>query len=536
MKKNLLFIVLLFAATTNAQSLLTGMPLPDGDVYAFEKMNSTIYFGGFFNNVNGSPRSHIASFNATTGALNSWNPVIDNGVTTITRVGTKLIAGGSFTSVDAQTRFGICMFDIATGNLDSWSDTANFTAWRQGVGAYNNTFYYSRLINFSGDFKIVCVDALTGNYTAWQSDSAMAGSVNAIYASGSYVYIGGTFNFTGGNSVYNNLCRFNQNTGALDTSWHPQPQIANFGITSIVKTNSHIFIGGDFNVIAGQNRKGVAAFEFNGNLSAFNQNSSAYEVLSLFADGNYIWVGGNSYLLGGQSRYRIAQIRISNSAATCWNASATSSSWSTVQALYVSEDTVYTGPFGNPRLSVFTGSPLPQSSPSVTGPDTVLSLQSATYSVPLISGYTYTWIITGGSGSSTTNSINVNWGSGPVGNVSVIVNNPLYTNCYSDTISLPIVISASINIFETEAGKDFIIYPNPSKGSFTAKCNILNTQLKIVDVTGRVMFEQKLNSQLSTINYQLAPGIYFVELCEIQCGGMTISDEQRSFRQKLLIE
>ena len=35
-----------------------------------------------------------------------------------------------------------------------------------------------------------------------------------------------------------------------------------------------------------------------------------------------------------------------------------------------------------------------------------------TYSVPLVAGYTYTWSITGGSGSSTTNSIDVTWGAG----------------------------------------------------------------------------------------------------------------------------
>ncbi|MBK5283978.1 MAG: hypothetical protein JJE25_01115, partial [Bacteroidia bacterium] len=403
MKKNLLIIFLLINTCANAQTLLSGMPTPNASVYAIEKVDSTVYIGGSFSQVNGMPRASVASFNAATGALTNWNPDVSGSVTSITRVGPKLIIGGTFTSINSQTRYGIGMFDLATGNLDSWSDTVNYISWRQGVGVYNNYFYYARRITAS-TLRIVCVDALTGNFTPWQSDSLFGsgGDMNAIYASGTYVYVGGTFSFSGGSSVYSKLCRFSQTTGALDTSWHPQPNIINFGITSIVKTNSNIFIGGDYNTINGQSRKGVAGYDLNGNLTSFNQNSSSFEVISLYPDGNYIWVGGNSSTLGGQLRYRIAQIRISNSTATCWNASATSSAWSTVSAILVSGDTVYAGPIGSPQLSVFAGTPLPHpAGDSISGPASVVASQVAAYSVPFISGHTYNWSIIGGSGSST---------------------------------------------------------------------------------------------------------------------------------------
>ena len=522
MKIKLLVICLLLIQHASAQTLLGGMPLPNGGLYAIEKIDSTVYIGGFFSQVSGMPRTDIASFNAATGVLNSWSPVVaNNGVTTITRVGAKLIVGGSFSSVNSQMRYGIAMFDLATGNLDSWSDTANFPSWRQGVAAYNNTFYYCRIINPSGACRVVCVDVLTGNFTPWQSDSAFGGGsdINAIYASGTYVYVGGVFYFTGGNSVYNNLCRFSQSTGALDTAWHPQPNVINFGITSIVKTNSDIFVGGDFNTINSQTRKGVAGYDLNGNLTNFNQNSSSYEVLSLCADGNYIWVGGNSSTLGGQLRYRIAQIRISNSTATCWNASATSSAWSTVQAIYVSGDTVYAGPTGSPALSVFINSPLPQPGDTISGPDSVMASQVATYSVPFVSGHTYYWNITGGTGSSTTNSINVTWGAGPGGTVRVVENNPSASNCYSDTIALQVSISFStaLSAVTSQSETIFSVFPNPAKEEVTIYYTQFssgdNIVLRVFDMIGREIFSFQLRDSYTQLNtVDLYSGIYFVQI------------------------
>ena len=520
MKKIFILFCLLRIQYANAQTLLTGMPLPNASVYAIEKVDSTVYIGGSFSQVNAIPRSSVAAFNASTGALNSWNPVVSGGVTSITRVGPKLIIGGTFTSVNSQPRYGIGMFDLATGNLDSWSDTVNYISWRQGVGVYNNNFYYARRITAS-TLRIVCVDALTGNFTSWQSDSLFGsgGDMNAIYASGTHVYVGGMFSFSGGSSVYSNLCRFSQTTGALDTSWHPQPNVMNFGITSIVKTNSNIFVGGDYSIINGVSRKGVAAYDMNGNLTGFNQNSSSYEVISLFADGNYIWVGGNSSTLGGQLRYRIAQIRISNATATCWNASATSSAWSTVSAIYVSGDTVYAAPVGSPQLSVFAGTPLPQpAGDSISGPDSVVAMQVAAYSVPFVSGHTYNWSITGGSGSSTTNSINVTWGSGPNGTVRVVENNPSASNCYSDTITQQVAISFTTfgDAYEDTRIKNFSVFPNP----VTKELRIKNTELRIEKVEICNVYGEKIFSQRPTANsWQLTvnvsdfnPGIYFIKV------------------------
>jgi len=513
MKYPLTLFALLTVRLITAQTLLGGMPTPGGSVYAIEKVGNTMYIGGFFSDVDGFPRAGLARFDATTGALDSWAPTgITNGVTTLTRAADKLIAGGSFLTVNGQSRMGICMFDLATGNLNAWSGNANFVSWRQGVGSHGNNFYYCTM----SPSRVVAVDATTGTTLPWQSSPEFQeqGNINAIYVSGSHVYVGGDFRFATGASVYDDLCRFDLVTGALDSTWHPQPAINNFGITSIVRTNDHIFIGGDFDVISGQSRKGVAAYDLSGVLAPFDQNSSSYEVLSLYPDGDKIWVGGNSYLLGGQTRYRIAQINISNAAATCWNASAISNTWSTVQAIHVAGDTVYAGPFGSPTLAVLVGGPLPQTPAAITGPAFVAPAQVATYDVPLVAGYTYSWTITGGSGSSTTNSIDVTWGAGPSGSVEVVVNNPGGgSNCSSDAVSLQVAVGGTA-IEDGAAASALSIFPNPTMGLVTLRrpsTNAGRADVRVVDALGNVALESVMNGAVHQLDLtQLPSGCYCV--------------------------
>ena len=508
---------LLMTHAAGAQTLLGGMPTPNGDIYAIEKVGNTVYMGGFFSQVNGVPRAGIASFNATTGALDPWAPTdITNGVTSITPVADKLVVGGSFTSVNGQSRLGICMFDLATGNLNAWSDNVNFLSWRQGVGTYNNTFYYGTL----SPSRIVAVDALTGTSTSWQSSPGFQeqGDINTIYVSATHVYVGGIFHFATGPSVYSNLCRFDRITGALDSTWHPQPTIGNFGITSIVRTNNNLFVGGNFTMISGQARKGVAAYDLTGNLTTFDQNSSSSEVLSLYPDGDYIWVGGNSYLLGGQTRYRIAQIRISNSAATCWDASSTTNSWSTVQAIHVASDTVYAGPFATTNFAVFTGSPLPQTPVGgVAGLASVVAGQSTTYSVPYVAGYTYAWTITGGTGSSTSNSISVDWGAGPTGMVSVVVTHPGLPNCYGEAVTLQVAISIGMATHDPQAEppQAFSLFPNPANELTTLRCPTYSSgaraDVRVLDLLGNVVLSFTMKNAVSPLDLAaLSKGVYFV--------------------------
>ncbi len=86
------------------------------------------------------------------------------------------------------------------------------------------------------------------------------------------------------------------------------------------------------------------------------------------------------------------------------------------------------------------------------------------------------------------------------------------------TIADGIPLTATENITDPEAG--FTIFPNPSDGIFTVKIDdqeyIDAAQFQIFDVTGKMLFNQKLNSTEQTFQLYLKPGLYFSMVKNIQ--------------------
>lgn len=74
-----------------------------------------------------------------------------------------------------------------------------------------------------------------------------------------------------------------------------------------------------------------------------------------------------------------------------------------------------------------------------------------------------------------------------------------------------IPLTATENIADMETG--FNIYPNPSNGIFTLQIDnqdfIPGSDFEIFDVTGQLLFNEKLNSAAQTFQLHLRPGLYF---------------------------
>jgi hypothetical protein len=135
-----------------------------------------------------------------------------------------------------------------------------------------------------------------------------------------------------------------------------------------------------------------------------------------------------------------------------------------------------------------------------------------------VAPYTYLWTPVGGNGATASNL--------PPGNYTCCVTDAHgCTICQSDSVSYPTAIN---EIFSHQ--NTLIIIPNPAHNTFTLSLNnqssINNSQLTIYDVTGRVVHEQKIHSQLSTVNCTLSAGVYFVR---VEAG-------DKMYQQKLVIE
>ncbi|MGC9342091.1 MAG: T9SS type A sorting domain-containing protein [Bacteroidales bacterium] len=84
----------------------------------------------------------------------------------------------------------------------------------------------------------------------------------------------------------------------------------------------------------------------------------------------------------------------------------------------------------------------------------------------------------------------------------------------ADLPALQAIIDA-VNVVSVEPfGKDAIrIYPNPSDGEFTIEISSGNANLKIVDITGRLVMERELTQSMSFVDLSHEDkGVYFVQL------------------------
>ncbi len=76
----------------------------------------------------------------------------------------------------------------------------------------------------------------------------------------------------------------------------------------------------------------------------------------------------------------------------------------------------------------------------------------------------------------------------------------------------PVMVDACVGIDETSA-TDLLISPNPSKGIFAIQTAISRGSIEIIDLTGKVVLQQRLDAQQSTIDAaDLNEGMYFIKI------------------------
>lgn len=181
-----------------------------GVVYAITQIGSTTYIGGSFTSVSGVPRQNVAAIRADGSLDPAWNPSTDGVVYALAASsdGSKIFLGGGFSTVGGQAHGRLAAVTPDTGQLvAAWTTTTN-----------NNL-------------------------------------VRALVAdSGDRLYVGGTFGRIGGR-VIPKLAALSQSTGAVDTSFVPQPSGTVRALT-LSDDATKLYAGGGFSTIGGLPRPG----------------------------------------------------------------------------------------------------------------------------------------------------------------------------------------------------------------------------------------------------------------------------------------
>lgn len=201
-------------------------------VDALAQLGSTLYAGGNFRLVQSAGttynRTNLMSFNATTGAMNSFAPTFDGKVFALLATGDSLYVGGFFTTANGVARRGLVKLNAASGVVD------------QAFNArLNGAVQELRLVNgrllVGGKFsqKLVALDPATGANTGY-INIAITGTVAsnagatdvyrfAVNPQGTRLVAIGNFTSVGGQSRSR---AFMLDLGATSSSlnaWYYQP-------------------------------------------------------------------------------------------------------------------------------------------------------------------------------------------------------------------------------------------------------------------------------------------------------------------------
>jgi len=93
----------------------TGTPMPDNLVRTLVLDGNTLYVGGYFNAIGGQLRHRLARVDVVTGVVDEWDPLAQSpygAIYSLAKVGTTLFAGGAFSDVNGTPRSGVVGFTI----------------------------------------------------------------------------------------------------------------------------------------------------------------------------------------------------------------------------------------------------------------------------------------------------------------------------------------------------------------------------------------------------------------------------------------
>ena len=263
-----------------------------------------LFLGGSFSSLS-RRTGHWVRFDASGARDVTW-PEVDGPVRAVVADGAGgWYVGGAFAHVAGQPRAGLAHVGPG-GELDQiWSpDVIDY--WDRGPGEVTALAVVGDTVFVAGDFDeidgherntLAAVDAVSGRVRAW--NSRLDGwNVNALAVAGRRLFVAGDFTRVG-STRRAHLAAVDVATGALD-AWNPGVSGQDFPgddvtVRDVVVDHETLYVGGQFDVIDGVARPGVAAFDVaTGALTAWNPREINRAINSVFklavADGT-VYVG-----------------------------------------------------------------------------------------------------------------------------------------------------------------------------------------------------------------------------------------------------
>lgn len=262
------------AAVDAANGALTSWaPVVDGVVrtMALSPDGTTLYIGGDFLNAGGGGRAHLAALTTSLGQLMPWSADTDAPVRTmaVTSDGGTLFVGGDFTRVAGRSRARLAAINLSNGLATPWQADADATVRQLRISPDGADLYVG------GDFTTIAAD--TGAQTrsrlarvstvspailsSWAPATDAPVDTLAVSRDGEVVFIGGTFSSVNA-TARSQIAVVDAAAGAV-MPWNPggSSTITQIGALEVSSNDASLFVGGDFSMIGGDVRSGMAVFD-----------------------------------------------------------------------------------------------------------------------------------------------------------------------------------------------------------------------------------------------------------------------------------
>jgi PKD repeat protein len=299
-------------------SVVTAVPLPtaqidSGVVWAVKVVGNTVYAGGKFTAArpagakageNTVARSNLLSFNLTTGALNSFAPVVNGQVKAlaVSPDGKRLYIGGTFSQVDGKTRWSIAAFDTATGALLETFKPAVGGSYVNSIVATNDVVYVGGLISAGNGVtrkNLMAFDS-AGKLLAWAPTTDMQVDGMALTPAGDKLVVGGRFTLVNG-VAQRGLVALSPSDGSIFSGWIAPTIIKNgattgkAGVYSIAADSDSLYATAwSFGGVAAGNLEGSARIDPDTGAILWMQDCHGDEY-SAYSDGTNVYFAGHPH-------------------------------------------------------------------------------------------------------------------------------------------------------------------------------------------------------------------------------------------------
>ena len=318
----------------------------DGPVNAVVRAGDTIYIGGQFSRV--GPRTGPGVEVALDGTENVGLPEISGAGPTLAggaATGLRAVVadgsggwyvGGLFTHVGGVARTNLAHI-LADHSVDT-SFHPSFDGSVNALALSGSTLYAGGLytsVNGQPRTNLAALSTTDGSITAFDAhaDSSAGRGVGALALSsdGATVYVGGDFTVIGG-QARSGIAALNAADGLATSTFNPGISGGTGSADTLAIADSILYIGGNFSTVGGQPRQAIAAISLGGASDGtvvagfapaptFFGCAPCASVVALAVSGSTVYAGGSFDTIGGQSRNNLAGLNSTDGTATAFDPS-----------------------------------------------------------------------------------------------------------------------------------------------------------------------------------------------------------------------